>query len=166
MPLIAWRWQWPLWTPILKTSGLLAHRNPDHSNAAVPDGGNSVNAEDVPMTLAQELENLEQMHNRGALSEAEFALAKARLLQQPMAASAPRPNATVLNGLRRSRSDQWLGGVCGGLAELTGMDAWLWRLLFALMLTFAGTGLLFYVLMWILVPLEAEPYRASLSSNP
>ena len=118
------------------------------------------------MTLAQELENLEQMHNRGSLSEAEFAQAKARLLQQPTAPAMPRPNATVLNGLRRSRSDQWLGGVCGGLAQLTGMDTWLWRLLFALMLIFAGTGLLFYVLMWILVPLEPDTYSAPLTRNP
>ncbi len=118
------------------------------------------------MTLAQELENLEQMHNRGALSETEFAQAKARLLLPPPAPANHGPNATVLNGLRRSRSDQWLGGVCGGLAQLTGMDAWLWRLLFAMMLIFAGTGLLFYVLMWILVPLEPDTYRVPLSSKP
>lgn len=32
------------------------------------------------MNLTQELENLEQLRNRGALSEAEFVQAKARLL--------------------------------------------------------------------------------------
>jgi phage shock protein PspC (stress-responsive transcriptional regulator) len=116
------------------------------------------------MTLAQELENLEQMRNRGALSEAEFAQAKARLLQ-PTPAAEPRISVTSFNGLRRSRSDQWIGGVCGGLAHFTGMDAWLWRLLFALMLVCAGTGLLLYVLMWILVPLEPETYRTPLSNN-
>ena len=116
------------------------------------------------MTLAQELENLEQMRNRGALSEAEFAQAKARLLQ-PTPEPAPRISATSFNGLRRSRSDQWLGGVCGGLAQFTGMDAWLWRLLFALTLICAGTGLLLYVLMWILVPLEPDTYRAPLSTH-
>ena len=116
------------------------------------------------MTLAQELENLEQLRNRGALSEAEFAQAKSRLLQPPVAA-ASRLNATALNGLRRSSSDQWIGGVCGGLARFTGLDAWLWRLLFALMLILAGTGLLFYVLMWILVPLEPSPYHTPISTN-
>ena len=117
------------------------------------------------MTLAQELENLEQLRNRGALSEVEFAQAKARLLQ-PSAESATRFNATALNGLRRSRSDQWIGGVCGGLARFTGLDAWLWRLLFALMLILAGTGLLFYVLMWILVPQEPGTYHTPISTNP
>jgi phage shock protein PspC (stress-responsive transcriptional regulator) len=130
----------------------------------VSKGADIAKVEDITMTLAQELENLEQMHNRGALSEAEFAQAKARLLQ-PTTVPASRVNPTALNGLRRSRSDQWLGGVCGGLSAFTGMDTWLWRLLFALMLILAGTGLLLYVLMWILVPLEPETYRAPLSNN-
>ncbi len=102
------------------------------------------------MTLAQELENLEQMRNRGALSESEFTQAKARLLQH-----SPAPMGESINGLRRSASDEWIGGVCGGLAKFTGMDAWLWRLGFSLMLIFAGTGLLMYILMWILVPKES-----------
>jgi phage shock protein C len=119
------------------------------------------------MTLAQELENLEQMRNRGALSEAEFAQAKARLLQPTAtaAAAAPGVGPSALNGLRRSQSDQWLGGVCGGLSNFSGIDTWLWRLLFALMVICAGTGLLLYVLMWILVPLEPEPYRVQLPNN-
>ena len=65
----------------------------------------------------------------------------------------------VLNGttdkvkkLRRSRSDKMLGGVCGGLAPATGLPAWLWRLIFVLFVVCGGTGLLVYVLMWILVP--------------
>lgn len=116
------------------------------------------------MNLAQELENLEQLHNRGTLSDAEFALAKARLLQAPAAATGPL-NSASLNGLRRSQSDRWLGGVCGGLAQLTGLDAWLWRLLFALLVILAGTGLLFYVLMWILVPLEPTIHHTPVSTN-
>lgn len=116
------------------------------------------------MTLAQELENLEQMHHRGALSEQEFAQAKARLLQTPVA-TASRLNATALNGLRRSRADQWVGGVCSGLAQFTGLDAWLWRLLFALLVILAGTGLLFYVLMWILVPQETNIHHRPLSTS-
>jgi phage shock protein PspC (stress-responsive transcriptional regulator) len=105
------------------------------------------------MTLAQDLENLEQLRNRGSLSEAEFEQAKARLLQPP--ADTPLAKASALNGLRRSTTDRWLGGVCGGLASFTGLDTWLWRLALTLMLILGGTGLLVYVLMWILVPLES-----------
>jgi phage shock protein PspC (stress-responsive transcriptional regulator) len=41
------------------------------------------------------------------------------------------------------------------LASFTGLDTWLWRLALTLMLILGGTGLLVYVLMWILVPLES-----------
>ena len=47
------------------------------------------------MSLANDLENLEQLRNRGALSETEYSQAKARLLPQP---ETPRPNASRLNG--------------------------------------------------------------------
>lgn len=104
------------------------------------------------MTLAQDLENLEQMRNRGALSDAEFEQAKARLLQSPSASEPPLAKVSALNGLRRSTSDRWIGGVCGGLSVFTGLDAWLWRLVFALMLILGGTGLVLYLLLWILVP--------------
>ena len=113
------------------------------------------------MSLAQDLENLEQLRNRGSLSETEFAQAKARLLQTP--AATPLARVSALNGLRRSSTDRWLGGVCGGLAKFSGLDTWLWRLAFTLLLILGGTGLLVYVLMWILVPLDsAGDARASL----
>jgi phage shock protein C len=115
------------------------------------------------MTLAQDLESLEQMRNRGALSEAEFAQAKDRLLQG--AAPSPMARASALNGLRRSATDQWLGGVCGGLANFTGLDAWLWRLAFTLTLILAGTGLFVYLLMWILVPVEPSAHPHIAASN-
>jgi len=52
----------------------------------------------------------------------------------------------------RSRSDRWVGGVCGGIARSTGMDSWVWRLLFAVLFIFAGAGLLVYLLLWMFVP--------------
>jgi phage shock protein C len=102
------------------------------------------------MTLAQDLENLEKMRDRGSLNETEFAQAKARLLQSHAQLDGTR--ALALNGLRRSSTDKWLGGVCAGLAQFTGLDAWLWRLAFTLMLIVGGTGFLVYLLLWILVP--------------
>lgn len=115
------------------------------------------------MSLAQELENLEQMRNRGSLSETEFQQAKARLLQSGTPTT-PLSKVSAFNGLRRSATDQWLGGVCGGLAVFSGLDTWLWRLIFALMFILGGTGLLLYVLLWILVPLESVSRRDSVTS--
>lgn len=104
------------------------------------------------MSLAQELEKLEELRNRGSLSQSEFEQAKARLLQG--GSSVGVADYDRLNGLRRSLNDRWFGGVCGGLARFTGVDSWLWRLGFVLLVILAGTGLLLYVLLWILVPTE------------
>jgi phage shock protein PspC (stress-responsive transcriptional regulator) len=56
---------------------------------------------------------------------------------------------------RRSRDDRWLGGVCGGIAQVTDVAAWVWRLMFAVLVLCGGTGLLVYLLMWLRVPQEA-----------
>lgn len=107
------------------------------------------------MTMTDELARLAELHQRGALSDEEFARAKARVLSG-LDAGVPNPAFQAVSGLRLSNRDRWLGGVCGGLAEVTQMPAWAWRLLFVLLFTFAGTGALVYILMWILVP--REPY--------
>ena len=104
------------------------------------------------MSLVDELARLEEMRARGTLSEDEFQRAKARLIDTP--AGLPTPAATVINRLRRSRSDKWLGGVCAGLGQVSGVEAWIWRLMFALLFLFGGTGLVVYLLLWIFVPLE------------
>lgn len=106
------------------------------------------------MTLAEELSKLEELHQRGSLTDTEFAQAKARLLRgEPTAALAHRVNA--LNGLRRSPDDRWIGGVCGGLALFSGLDGWIWRLVFVLSLLLGGLGLVIYLLLWLLVPLDS-----------
>ena len=45
-----------------------------------------------------------------------------------------------------------IAGVCGGLAEYFNLDATLVRVLFLLLAVFGGTGLVIYVVMWIIVP--------------
>jgi phage shock protein C len=105
------------------------------------------------MALSDELGKLAELHAGGGLTDEEFKRAKERLL----GAEQPRPNdpvASAVNAFRRSRTDRWLGGVCGGIARSTGMEAWVWRLLFAALFICAGAGLLVYVLLWIFVPSE------------
>ncbi len=104
------------------------------------------------MSIADDLTRLEQLRDRGSLSNDEFQRAKNKLL------SATYPTDPVLQGLnafRRSATDRWFGGVCGGLARSTGLESWLWRILFALAL-FTGFGLLVYLALWIFVPLERD----------
>jgi phage shock protein PspC (stress-responsive transcriptional regulator) len=103
------------------------------------------------MSLADELHKLEELRQRGALSEAEFERAKARLLESP---PSPPPGLEAINKLRRSTTDRWLGGVCGGLARATGLESWIWRLIFAVLACFGGAGVVVYLLLWIFVPRE------------
>jgi phage shock protein PspC (stress-responsive transcriptional regulator) len=105
------------------------------------------------MSVAEEIKRLHELHQAGALSDEEFAQAKARLLNQE--ASAPGENiANDITRLRRSQSDRWLGGVCGGLGKVTGVESWIWRLLFVLFVLTFGFGLAIYILLWIFVPDE------------
>ncbi len=55
--------------------------------------------------------------------------------------------------LVRSQEDRWLSGVCGGVADYTGLDANLVRLIVVLgtLLGF-GSLLVAYVVAWILMP--------------
>lgn len=103
------------------------------------------------MSVADEIAKLHRLKESGALSEDEFAAAKARLLREPSAAGTSVSSAAI-NGLRRSRNDRWLGGVCGGIARMTGVESWIWRLLWVLMALFGGVGVLAYLLCWIFVP--------------
>src|SRR3954466_12057738 len=63
----------------------------------------------------------------------------------PVAAVPPRPH------LYRSRTNRVLGGVCGGLAEYSGVEALIWRGGF-IARALLGAGILVYPLLWILVP--------------
>jgi phage shock protein C len=105
------------------------------------------------MTLAEELSRLAELRANGGLTEEEFKRAKEHILNAEQTRSSD-PIASAVNTFRRSRTDRWFGGVCGGIARSTGMEAWVWRLLFAVLFICAGAGLLLYVLLWIFVPSE------------
>ena len=106
------------------------------------------------MSLADDLSRLEEMRGRGTLSDEEFQRAKAKLLDATAPAGADSPAVQAINRLRRSRSDRWIGGVCGGLAAATGVEAWIWRLVAVALALFGGSGLILYLLLWLFVPNE------------
>ncbi len=59
--------------------------------------------------------------------------------------------------LYRSSTDKMIAGVCGGLGKYLSVDPTLIRLIFALLVLFGvGTGLLIYVILMIVIPLEPE----------
>ena len=58
--------------------------------------------------------------------------------------------------LYRSRSDRMISGVCGGLAEYFDIDPTIVRLIAVLLVFLNGVGILAYLIMAIIVPLEGS----------
>ncbi|MDW7650986.1 MAG: PspC domain-containing protein [Bacillota bacterium] len=56
--------------------------------------------------------------------------------------------------LYRSRHGQMLGGVCMGLARYFDVDVTLVRLIWVLAALFGGSGVLAYIIAWIIIPEE------------
>lgn len=56
--------------------------------------------------------------------------------------------------LYRSRENRIIGGVAGGLAEYFRMDVSLIRLLWILAVFFGGSGVLAYLIAWLVIPEE------------
>jgi len=54
----------------------------------------------------------------------------------------------------RSRDDRVIWGVCGGIAKYFDLDPTLIRIIAVLTLFFALTGILIYIILTIIIPLE------------
>ena len=62
--------------------------------------------------------------------------------------------------LQRSRTERMIAGVCGGIAEYFEVDPTLVRLIWVAVSLMAGVGVLLYLIMWVVMPLEhPEPPR-------
>src|SRR5512137_25968 len=105
------------------------------------------------MTTADELEKLHRLLQAGALTPAEYEAAKARVLGG--AAGSPG-SSLAINRLRLSDGDKWIAGVCGGVAAVTGVEAWIWRLIFVLGMFAGGFTAILYIVLWIFVPREGQ----------
>ncbi|MBE9473398.1 MAG: PspC domain-containing protein [Chloroflexi bacterium] len=62
--------------------------------------------------------------------------------------------------LYRSRSDRWLAGVCGGIGDYFDTDPTVIRVIFVLAALIMGGGLLIYLILWLIIPLEPEAIEA------
>ncbi len=54
--------------------------------------------------------------------------------------------------LRLSQRDKKIAGVCGGIAEFFDLDASLIRIVWLLAILVGGTGLLAYLICWLVIP--------------
>ncbi len=67
--------------------------------------------------------------------------------------------------LYRSLADRWIAGVCGGIAEYLNIDSIIVRLLFILLILIGGTGILFYLLAWIMIPVNPFQTKNNTEQN-
>ena len=61
---------------------------------------------------------------------------------------------------RRSRSDRWVAGVCGGIGRALNIDPVLVRVVMAVLII-SGPGVIFYIAAWVLMPDEGSDRSAA-----
>ena len=107
------------------------------------------------MKLADEIKGLHELHQAGSLTDDEFMLIKAELLAGAVGQSESSPSRVAeLHRFRRTKTDRRFGGLCGGVAKMTGLASWIWRLTFLIFTLYFGVGLIVYILGCIFVPEE------------
>lgn len=58
--------------------------------------------------------------------------------------------------LYRSEENRVIAGVCGGLGEFFNIDPTIIRIIFVILTIFGGSGLLIYLILWIVIPSESQ----------
>ena len=69
------------------------------------------------------------------------------------------------NRLYRSTTDKVIGGVSGGLADYLNIDPVVVRILFVLLFLFGGSGLLVYIILWIVIPADKVGFKVAGDQN-
>jgi len=57
-----------------------------------------------------------------------------------------------------SNTNKKIGGVCGGIGEYFGIDPTILRLVWFLSIVLAGTGLIAYIIAWIVMPRQRNQW--------
>lgn len=84
-----------------------------------------------------------------------------------MADAAPAATAVVppVKRLMRSSRDKKIAGVCAGLADYFDLDPTIVRVVWLLAILFGGTGLLIYIILWIVLPVAPFDLPASVPAT-
>ena len=68
--------------------------------------------------------------------------------------SAVQGSSVLTRAWHRSARDKMIAGVCAGLAEEFGISVTILRLAFVLGALISGTGLVIYIVLWVVMPLQ------------
>jgi phage shock protein PspC (stress-responsive transcriptional regulator) len=74
----------------------------------------------------------------------------------PGAGPAPGPAPGTVRRLTRRPDRRIIAGVAGGIADYLGIEAWVVRIGFIILVPFGGFGLLAYLIAWLLVPVAGS----------
>lgn len=66
------------------------------------------------------------------------------------------PKENSYSSIYRSETNKIIGGVCGGLGEYFNIDPNIIRLIFVLLTVFGGSGLIIYLILWIILPSKSQ----------
>lgn len=55
----------------------------------------------------------------------------------------------------RSETNKIIGGVCGGLGEYFNVDPTIVRIIFVIITLFGGSGILIYLILWLVIPSQS-----------
>lgn len=61
-----------------------------------------------------------------------------------------------------SDTDKKIAGVCGGIAEYLGIDATIIRIALVLFIALGGSGILVYLIAWLVMPKKPDFYDTSM----
>jgi phage shock protein PspC (stress-responsive transcriptional regulator) len=107
--------------------------------------------------LSERIKNERQVINEADIDEVTKIMGKPEdyLVDEELFEDQPTYKSTSSKKLFRDSDDKFLGGVCAGLAHYFGIDTLWVRLLWLILVFFFGTGILLYIILWILIP-QAE----------
>ena len=73
--------------------------------------------------------------------------------KEKVKAGEDRPN---FSGIYRSETNKVIAGVAGGLGEYFNIDPTIIRIIFILLTIFGGSGLIIYVVLWLIIPSKSQ----------
>ena len=79
-----------------------------------------------------------------------------RPIGPPPAATGPGPGPAPIRRLTRRTDNKMIAGVASGIAAYLGIEPWIVRIAFVVMVPFGGFGVLAYLIAWLLVPIEGS----------
>lgn len=114
-----------------------------------------INIDDVNQVIAQmgRVSDFEEAVNDENSFASEEKAQEKQQAETPSPEEEPLPRATYFSKrLMRDPEDTVIGGICSGLGHYFGLEAKWVRVLFVLFTLLGGSGILLYIVLWIVIP--------------